>query len=394
MPSPSSKTRYYSILGLTKDATEEDIKKAYKKEALKWHPDRNIDKKEEAERKFKELSQAYEVLSDKQKRELYDMYGEDAFKPGFGVPQSGPGGAGGFPGGFSAGGAGFPGGFHFRSSTNEGAEDIFREFFAQMGGGGAGGAGGFGGFPGFGAGAGAGRQQRGGGPQMFFSSRGGGAPGGGAGGRPDFVNLTESDDEDNMDTGADHFGGAGGFRSARAPKEPPVIKRKLPLSLEDLYSGTTKKLKVTRTLLNGAGREEKVLSVDVKPGWKAGTKVTFDNAGDEISPGVSQAICFEVEEKPHPRFKREGDTLHHTMNISLAEALTGFNKSVAALDGRTIPVTSTGGLQPHSTMRLAGEGMPNSKQPSRKGDLVIAFNIQFPTHLSPHQKDQLRNILS
>jgi len=129
--STSSKTRYYNILGLTKEATEEDIKKAYKKEALKWHPDRNINRKEEAEKKFKELSEAYEVLSDKDKRELYDTYGEDAFKPGFGVPQNG---GGGFPGGPG----GFPGGFHFRSSTNEGAEDIFKEFFAHMGGGGGG----------------------------------------------------------------------------------------------------------------------------------------------------------------------------------------------------------------------------------------------------------------
>ena len=382
MPSPSSsKTRYYNTLGLTKEATEEDIKKAYKKEALKWHPDRNINRKEEAEKKFKELSEAYEVLSDKQKRELYDMYGEDAFKPGFGVPQSG---GGGFPGGAG----GFPGGFHFRSSTNEGAEDIFKEFFAHMGGGGGGS--GFGGFgmPGAGAGGRSGTRRAGPGPQMFFSSMGGaGMPRGG--GAPDFVNLADSDED--MDTDQDNFGG---YRKQRQPEVPTVVKRKLPLSLEDLYTGTTKKLKVTRSLLNGAGREEKVLSVDVKPGWKAGTKVTFENAGDEISPGMSQAICFEVEEKAHPRFKREGDNLSTTLNISLAEALAGFTKTVATLDGRNVPVTSTGGLQPHSTMRLFGEGMPNSKQPSKKGDLVVNFNVQFPTHLSQAQKDQLRTILS
>ena len=214
--------------------------------------------------------------------------------------------------------------------------------------------------------------------------------GGGGGGRPDFVNLAESDED--MDIDQDHFGGYHKHRSE--PEVPTVVKRKLPLTLEDLYTGTTKKLKVTRTLLNGAGKEEKVLSVNVKPGWKAGTKLTFENAGDEISPGMSQAICFEVEEKPHPTFKREGDNLSTTLNISLAEALAGFTKTVATLDGRNIPVTSTGGLQPHSTMSLPGEGMPNSKQPSRKGDLVINFNIQFPTHLSQAQKDQLRTILS
>src|SRR4051794_30837649 len=101
---------YYSILGVEKSATEDEIKKAYKKQALKWHPDRNLKNKEQAEAKFKELAEAYEVLSDKQKREIYDRYGEEGLKSGVPPPgSSGMGGMGGMPGGM-------PGGFSFRTS--------------------------------------------------------------------------------------------------------------------------------------------------------------------------------------------------------------------------------------------------------------------------------------
>ncbi|XP_055364224.1 dnaJ homolog subfamily B member 6b isoform X2 [Betta splendens] len=103
---------YYQILGVQKNATQEDIKKAYRKLALKWHPDKNPDNKEEAERKFKELSEAYEVLSDEQKRNIYDRYGKEGLSGGGG----GGGGGGGHYGDF--------GNFVFRNP-----EDVFREFF-------------------------------------------------------------------------------------------------------------------------------------------------------------------------------------------------------------------------------------------------------------------------
>ncbi len=98
---------YYAVLGVAKSATEEEIKKAYKKQALKWHPDRNPNNKTQAEEKFKELAEAYEVLSDKQKREIFDQYGEEGLKAG--PPPQGPEGMGGMPGGFG-GFRGGPGG--------------------------------------------------------------------------------------------------------------------------------------------------------------------------------------------------------------------------------------------------------------------------------------------
>jgi hypothetical protein len=145
---------FYKILGLKKGAKEKDIKKAYHKMALKWHPDKNPDDKEGATKRFEEIALAYEVLSDEEKRKIYDQYGEEGLRPGGGGDgggqpgPGGPGGAGGFPRGFhfqQSGGPSTGGGFHF-----QGTQDPF-EMFAKMFGGGGGPSGGafnFGGAPG------------------------------------------------------------------------------------------------------------------------------------------------------------------------------------------------------------------------------------------------------
>jgi len=115
---------YYILLGVSKECTESELKKAYRKLALKWHPDKNPDNKEEAEHRFKEISEAYDVLSDKNKRSIYDMYGKDGLKGGMGGGNSGHGGPGfdsHFFGGF---GHGNHGGFNFRT-----ADEIFKDFF-------------------------------------------------------------------------------------------------------------------------------------------------------------------------------------------------------------------------------------------------------------------------
>ena len=386
----SSKTRYYEILGLNSSATDDDIKKGFKKMALKWHPDRNINNKTEAEKKFKEIAQAYEVLSDPKKKELYDQFGEDAFKPGFGVPGSdGAGMPYGFPGSSAAAG-GFPGSgpggapFFFRSSTSQGAEDIFEEFFKSMGG-----------FPGGNSRRGQGQH---GGPQFFQFPTGGSTRQRNRGNpfqSPDFVDITS---DRYTEPQQEHLFGSpwNQFQQQQQQQQQQgrkstMIKRKLPLTLEELYTGTTKKLKVTRTLANSS-REEKILTVEVKPGWKNGTKITFDDAGDEIQPGISQSICFEIEEKSHPIFKRDGDNLLATLTIPLGDALAGFQRNLTGLDHRQIPVSSQG-IQPGSTLTLRGEGMPISKQPGKKGDLIISFNIQFPTNLTNEQKAQIKKII-
>ncbi|KAK4050691.1 Molecular chaperone (DnaJ super) [Microbotryomycetes sp. JL201] len=366
---------YYKLLGISKDATDAQIKSAYKKMALKYHPDRNPTNAEEASKKFKELSEAYEVLSDSNKRAIYDQYGEEGLKMGGGGGGGGggpggmggggfggfPGGAGGFPGGgfqsFSFGGPGMGGmgggrGGGFRPSD---PNDIFASLF--------GGASPFGGSSG-----------------SSFSFGGGGVPGG-------FGMDTDSDD-------------------GRAEKPPEIVKQ-LPVSLEDLYKGTTKKLRVTKKRRAG-GEEANTLEINVKPGWKAGTKIRFNGAGHETAGGA-QDMVFVIEEKPHERFKRDGDDLVIEVNVPLLEALTGpsssgsASRSLTTLDGRTIkydlplPNTRTGGkpLQPGQIVRIPNEGMPISRKTStkKKGDLLVKVNVVFPNNISASQAEGLRRVL-
>ncbi|KAJ3259692.1 hypothetical protein HK103_001953 [Boothiomyces macroporosus] len=360
---------YYKILDVPKTVDEDALKKAYRKLALKWHPDRNPDNKEMADKKFKEISEAYEVLSDKNKRAVYDQFGEEGLK--------GAGGPGGPGGGFPAGG--FPGGTFSFSSSGGGfrpsnPEDIFKTFFSAFGG--AGGddddMGGFGGIPG-------GFASFGGMPGM-----GGGMPGMGG-----------------MPRGFSNTSGMSGSRKRydEGPhirrQENPVVQRPFPVSLNDLYTGGEKRLKVTRKVIeNGQfSQAEKILTINLKPGWKAGTKIKFAGEGDETPEGPTD-LEFVIEEKEHPTFKRQDNDLLTTVNITLLQAYNGFTKQITQLDGRTITVS--GGqnsmCQPGSEIVVKGEGMPISKMPGSKGDLRVVVNVILP-NLTNQQKQSLASIL-
>ncbi|KAJ2785264.1 Molecular chaperone (DnaJ super) [Coemansia interrupta] len=350
---------YYSILGVPKSASEDELKKAYRKLALKWHPDRHKDDKTEAEKKFKDISEAYEVLSDKSKRQIYDQFGEEGLKgggpPGGGAGGGFPGGAGGFPGGatfsFSSGGGGGGGGFSGFHPSNP--EDIFAQLFGGVGGGGHGaqfmdvdGSGGMGGFPGLGG-----------------------------------------------------MGGGGGARQRMQPNNMPPrqVTRTLPVSLEELYKGCKKKLKVTRRVRSAEGimtPSEKILEIDIQPGWKAGTKVRFNGEGDDNGNGP-QDLVFVIEERPHPVFKRDGNDLNIDMTLTLDEALCGFKKPIHLLDGKAINITNTNNVvRPGQISRMPRYGMPISKRPGNFGALVITYNIQFPTSLTLSQKEKIHEALT
>jgi DnaJ family protein B protein 4 len=326
-------TKLYDLLGVSPSASETELKKAYRKTALKYHPDKPTGDTE----KFKEISEAFDILSDADKRQVYDDYGMEAARgnaPAGGNPFAGNGGAS--P--FGAGGGGFSSGGGFSQA------DAFN-IFSQMGGfgmGGGGGDGGFGGGHGFGGG------------QGGF---------GGAGGMP---------------------GGFGG-RSARRP-EPETVTMPLPISLEDLYSGTTKKLKINRKDPSGA-KGSKVLEIKINPGWKAGTKVNFTNEGDyQPECQARQTIQFVIEEKPHPLFKRDGNNLKLTVPLSFKESLCGFDKDVTTIDGRRISLNRSSPVQPSTTNLYPGLGMPISKAPGTRGDLIIDYKIDYPISLTPTQK--------
>ncbi|KAK8655363.1 hypothetical protein V6N13_107943 [Hibiscus sabdariffa] len=301
---------YYNILKVSRDATEEDLKKSYKRLAMKWHPDKNPINKKEAEAKFKQISEAYDVLSDPQKRQIYDLYGEEGIQS---AELSSPNG-------FSGGG---DRAYRFNPRN---AEDIFAEFFG-------------------------GSETR--------------------------------------------FNGDGGVGTQGKKKAAPV-ESKLVCSLEELYKGGRRKMRISRTIANELGKPktvDEILKIDIKPGWKKGTKITFPEKGNH-EPGFTPSdLIFVIDEKPHAVFKRDGNDLIVNQKISLLEALTGSTLSLTTLDGRnlTIPVMEV--VKPGHEVLIPNEGMPISKDPSKKGQLKIKFDIVFPSRLNAEQKSDLKRAL-
>lgn len=281
---------YYKALGISRGATEDEIKKAYRKLALKYHPDKN--KSKEAEEKFKEIAEAYEVLSDKKKREVYDQYGEEGLKGGIG------------------GGGGSGTGPQFTYSFHGDPRATFAQFFGT--------------------------------DNPFESFFMGGMGLGGHGG-----NATMFYDGDDMDVDDHPFGTHFGMRSssnpfrsqsftagspninrAKAKQQDPPLEHDLYVSLEDVAKGCTKKMKISRKVLNPDGRttkrEEKVLTINVKPGWKAGTKITFQKEGDQTPNSIPADISFIIRDKPHSLFKREGSDIRYTAKVTLKEVSIEF----------------------------------------------------------------------
>ncbi|GMQ03321.1 hypothetical protein CsSME_00049164 [Camellia sinensis var. sinensis] len=328
---------YYNILKVNRNATEDDLKKSYRRLAMKWHPDKNPNNKKEAEAKFKQISEAYEVLSDPQKRAIYDQYGEEGLKD---MPPPGSGGSSGFPDGYNP----------------RNAEDIFAEFFGSS--------------PfGFGS-AGAGRSMR-------FQSDGGGMFGGFGGNNNIFRSYSD---------------GSG----ANVPKKPPPIESKLPCSFEELYNGSTRKMKISRTVLDANGRlvqESEILTIEVKPGWKKGTKITFPDKGNEQLNQLPADLVFVIDEKPHSIFTRDSNDLIMNHRVTLAEALGRTTVSLTTLDGRNLSIPVTDLVSPGYEMVVAREGMPITKERGNRGDLRIKFEVKFPTKLTPEQRSGLRRVL-
>lgn len=362
-----AETKLYDALGISAAASDADIKKAYHKAALKWHPDKNKDNPNASE-KFKEVSQAYEILSDPEKRKVYDQYGLEFLlrggqppPPGAEMPEGFQGFSGNMPGGFG----GMPGGtrtFHFNTNGGGGGfnftdpNDIFANFARSGGAGGVGED-----------------------DDIFnmFSNLGG--MGGGMGG------------------GARRSTGAG-MRPQPRPRTPEVtvVEKPLPVTLEELYKGAHKKLKVKRkTYDESTGKrsvQDKIVEMDLKPGMKAGSKFKFKGMGDQ-EEGGSQDLHFIIEEKPHPTLKRDGDDIRTTVELSLKEALTGWRRTVTTIDGRQLPVSGGGPTPPGHEERFPHLGMPLPKKPNERGDFIVEVKVIFPKFLTPAQKAKLKEDL-
>ncbi|XP_010515107.1 PREDICTED: dnaJ homolog subfamily B member 1-like [Camelina sativa] len=350
---------YYNILKVNHNATEDDLKKAYKRLAMIWHPDKNPStRRDEAEAKFKRISEAYDVLSDPQKRQIYDHYGEEGLKSGK-IPNSSAAAATSSSEASSSSSSSRYSHFHqhrqqhppnaasFRFNPRD-AEDIYAEFFGSEGG-------------------------------------GGGSNAGGRGNRT-FRNG-------HFNTGGGNYG-ANGYSGEM--RRAPAVENPLPVSLEDLYSGVKKKMRLSRNVYDASGRMrvvEEILPIDIKPGWKKGTKLTFPKRGNE-EPGIIPAdIIFVVEEKPHPVYKRDGNDLLVNQEITLLEALTGKTVNLITLDGRTLMIPLTDIIKPDHEIVVPNEGMPISKEPGKKGNLRLKLSVRYPTRLTTEQKSDLKRVL-
>lgn len=339
---------YYDILGIKKGASEDDIKKAYRKQALRFHPDKN--KSPGAEEKFKEIAEAYDVLSDPKKKDIYDRFGEEGLKGG------GPSGGG------SGGGCG-PGTFSYTFQGDPHA--IFAEFFG-------------------------GRNPF----EQFFGPHNGG--------------MDEDMDTDDpfarfgMGPGfprsfSTGMGGMGSHSSVVKKQQDPPVIHDLQVTLEEVLSGCTKKMKISRKRLNPDRRtvraEDKILEVQIKKGWKEGTKVTFPKEGDETPRNIPADVVFVLKDKPHPVFKRDGSDIVYTAKISLRDALCGCTVNAPTLDGRVITVPSTDIVHPGMKQRISGEGLPYPKRPDRRGDLMVDYEVKFPDRLSQSARDTIAQVL-
>lgn len=378
----ASAQNYYKRLGVKPTATEKEIKKAYRKLAMKYHPDKNPTNKEESERKIKLINEAYEVLGDKKKRELYDMESTSGMNGGPGYRTAGQEHSGtGFhhPTGtesFTFHSSGFPGG----------GFDPTGGAFSQS----FGSAGGFGSFPGGGRGA-----SRGTGGvadilqdfmDQLFQQGGGGMPGnmGGAGQMPS--QFAQQSGKKAPRGGKSRRSPTGSSGPSPTPTEPKPAVVTVDCSLEDLYHGKVKNLKVKDRFQVGNQQTmlEKVYKVEIQPGFKAGTKVKF-----AASQEFPKAVEFEIREAPHKYFTRRGNDLLWTAKLTTRQLEKGVIIRVPLLDGTTLTLDSKKyKISPNMDIPFPGKGMPISssskknsgtKSTSKKvtyGDLIVHFEIK------------------
>ncbi|CAL0319934.1 unnamed protein product [Lupinus luteus] len=327
---------YYNILKVNRNASDEALKKAYKRLAMIWHPDKNLVNKSEAEAKFKRISEAYDVLSDPQKRQIYDLYGEEALKSGQFPPPS--------QSSSSSSSRAHQQRHNPNTTSFRDADDIYAEFFGSDG-----------------------------------ADSGGGSGGRGGGRRDGFFRTS---------TNASPFGGVG--------RKAAAVENALPCNLEDLYKGVKKKMKISRKVYDAFGKchnVEEILTIEIKPGWKKGTKITFPEKGNQ-EPGVVAAdLIFVIDEKPHSLYRRDGNDLLMNQEITLLEALTGKILELTTLDGRSLVIPLTDIVKPGAEVVVPNEGMPISKEPGKKGNLRIKLDVKYPSRLTTEQKSDLRRVL-
>ena len=355
----ADKRDYYEVLGVNKDANETDIKKAYRNLAKKYHPDMNPGDKE-AEAKFKEANEAYEVLSDSSKRAKYDQYGHAAFDPAAG--------AGGYGGGF--------GGFDVDLG------DIFGSFF---------GGGGFGGFGG-------GQRAQRNGPQkgedievevtISFEEA--------VFGCKKEINFTRLKKCSSCNGTGAASGSAETCPTCRGTGQRRVMQNLGGMQFQstttcDKCRGTGKFIKdpCQKCRSTGLERENKKLTVDIPAGIDHGKGLVIRGAGnDGKNGGPAGDVYVMVSVRRSTTFQRDGYNIFCEIPITISEATLGAEIEVPTLEGMdtyTIPE----GTQTGTTFTMRGKGVPVINS-SRRGDLIFRVNVEIPKGLTSKQKELLR----
>lgn len=343
-----SKRDYYEVLEISKNASSDEIKKAYRKMALKYHPDKNPGDKE-AEEKFKEAAEAYEVLSDENKKARYDQFGH-----------AGVGGAGGF------GGGGFGGGMSM--------EDIFSQFGDIFGGHFGGGFGGFGG---------GGRPQQVKGSNLRVRIK---------------LNLEEMVNGTQKTIKVRKMKLASGATAKTCPTcngqgvQLKVMNTMFGQMQTQTTCGTCQGIgKVADKIPAGANaqgliKEEEEVTINIPAGARDGIQLNVRGKGNDAPfGGIPGDLFVVVEEEEDKTIKREGDNLHQELYISFAEAALGTQKEIQTVGGK-VKIKIDAGTQSGKILRLAGKGLP-SIDSYGKGDMFVHINVWTPQKLTPEQKE-------
>nr|XP_053656342.1 dnaJ protein homolog 1-like [Cherax quadricarinatus] len=388
------------------------LKSLFGKWPLMYHPDKN--KSFFAEEKFKDIAEAYEVLSDKMKRKIYDMYSEKGLKRGEGIPSSA---------------SGHGDGLHFRYTFSGNPIIIFQQFFGNSDP-----------FSTFLTGAVDSKHIISGQYSFSFNKSFEFS-------KPQYnkshyqetfnfnnnssnpSDIFKSQDKSQNQINYQETLTAFGFKkkdrnlislpapfsvnsflstmdekmeideitttSSNMSEQSIIVSSKdldLYVTLEEIYKGVTKKIKIIKR--NNNCYEEKILIIDINPGMKNGTKIIFEHQGNKFPGKNPEDVIFVIRDKPHQYFKRDGVNLQYTAKLTLRDALCGTQVEIPTLADEKVTLNFSNDIvRPQMTKCLPGYGLPYSEDFNKKGNIIINFDIQFPSILINSKKKILSEIL-
>ena len=341
---------FYKILDLQRGASDKDIKKAYRALSKQYHPDKNPGD-EAAQQAFVDVAAAYECLSDKEKRRVYDQGGEDALAE---QAKRKAGGGGGDPFGGMFGNF-----FGQRQDAGEKRGDditldmvvTLEELYSGVV-----------------------KEVKVKNKQLCEHCRGSGA-----------------ESENDIHT-CKECGGKG-HTIHMQPIGPGFVQQVQQQCGRCGGKGRTVSRKCHVCKGHKLQKGERVLDIQVEQGMDDDAKIEFEHAADEHPDHAAGHLVFRIVTAPHANFTRKRHDLHSTHTLSLLEALTGFDVAITQLDGRELRVRSGEVTAQNHVMKVKGEGMPHHTVPSQKGDLYVHFKVQLPKQLTQQQKEGFREIL-